>query len=128
MGLYVPGTPQACSLLDLSVLLRDTLICKESKHPQKDGKDKEAVITGWLFSPRSDGLQGPPKSRLASEQWGGLSVQAYKTFQNHGSACKSYSQGLLSPMMPGEETVNTKKITVSPKDRTVSNKDASCAQ
>lgn len=33
-----------CSLLDLSILLREILICKENKHHQKDGKYKESVI------------------------------------------------------------------------------------
>ena len=44
MCLYVPSTPHACSLLDLSIFLRDVLICKENKHHQKDGKYKELVI------------------------------------------------------------------------------------
>lgn len=75
MCLYVPSTPHACSLSDLSILLRDILICKENKHHQKDGEYKESVIikVGGAgtsdFSPRSDALQGPPKSRLP---WRGL--------------------------------------------------------
>lgn len=44
MCLYVPSTPHASSLSDLSILLRDILICKENKHHQKDGEYKESVI------------------------------------------------------------------------------------
>ena len=43
----------------------------------------------------------------------------------HGSAFKVCSQGLLSRMMPGEETHNRKKIAVCSKSRTVSDKVAS---
>ena len=115
--------PHACSLLDLSILLWDILICKENKHHQKDGKYKESVI----IKAGKAGLGSFPQAQMD-----------FKTLQKagcHGEDCttqahqplrccndlaqKIYLQGLLPQMMLGKETDKRKETAVSSKGRAV---------
>lgn len=52
---YVPSTTHIFSLWDLSVLLRDILICNENKYNQKDGKYK-SQRQQWLWKLREQDI------------------------------------------------------------------------
>lgn len=106
--------PHACSLLDLSILLWDILICKENKHHQKDGKYKESVI----IKAGKAGLGSFPQAQMDSKTLRKTGCHGEdSTMQAHQPlwccndlAQKIYLRGLLPQRCWGKRQTKGRKL------------------